>query len=286
MAIQNPSLMDIRQSVGFFDLCVNVPGNETKNVYPLLLRLHEFGFKTVAVNTDIDESVLSTDKKKKKKRNEGEPQQSIIPDAIDIEAIKKDFAGKLKIFNRITFLCSDPAKTHTLNHCTSLKKYDLYAIAPKTQNALQFACTQLNADIITLKSHSVTFKLNKKLYEQAVERGMHFEIQYTDLLDVESRKLSIHYSHLFHTYGKSKNVILSSGSNDVATIRNPYDLINLSYLLGLNGITAKASVLHQCKKLLLKAERRRRGKAAFVIEEETKENNVNEDETLSKRLKL
>lgn len=36
-------------------------------------------------------------------------------------------------------------------------------------------------------------------------------------------------------------------------IRNPYDLINLAYLLGLNEIQAKASILHQCKKLLLRA---------------------------------
>lgn len=49
-------------------------------------------------------------------------------------------------------------------------------------------------------------------------------------------------------------------------IRNPYDLINLAYLLGLNEIQAKASILYQCKKLLLRAERRRRGKAVFIIE--------------------
>lgn len=210
-------------------------------------------------------------RKKKKKSDEGELSQNIVPETVNLETVKRDFHGKLKIFNRISFSCSNPAKTHVLNHCTSLKKYDLYAFVPKTQNALQFACTQLNADIITLKSSSTTFKLNKKLYEQAVERGIHFEIQYTDLLNVESRRLIIHYSHLFHTYGKSKNVILSSGSDNVKTIRNPYDLINLSCLLGLSEIKAKASILYQCKKLLLRAERRRRGKAAFIIEEETKQ---------------
>ncbi|XP_076638704.1 ribonuclease P protein subunit Rpp30 [Colletes latitarsis] len=279
--------MDIRRSTGFYDLCVNVPVNEKQNLYPLLLKLHEYGFKTIAINTNVDESVLGIDKKKKKKNDEGESPQSITPETVDIEDVKRDFHGKLKIFSRISFLCSDPAKTHVLNHCTSLKKYDLYAFVPKTQNALQFACTQLNADIITLKSSPITFKLNKKLYEQAVERGIHFEIQYADLLNVESRRLTIHYAHLFHTYGKSKNVILSSGSNDISTIRNPYDLINLSCLLGLNEIKAKASILYQSKKLLLKAERRRRGKAAFIIEEETETINIIEDnQRFSKRLKL
>ncbi|XP_053985337.1 ribonuclease P protein subunit p30 [Hylaeus volcanicus] len=277
--------MDIRQTTGFYDLCINVSPNEKHNWYPLLLKLHELGFKTVAINTNLDESILGADRKKKK-RHDGEPSQSIIPEVVDIENIKRDFHGKLKVFNRISFLCSDPAKTHALNHCATLKKYDLYAFVPKTQNALQFACTQLNTDIITLKSSSTTFKLNKKLYEQAVERGIHFEIQYTDLLNIESRKLTIHYSHLFHTYGKSKNVILSSGSNDVNSVRNPYDLINLSCLLGLNEIKAKASILSQCKKLLLRAERRRRGKAAFIIEEETKTIDIIEDDgRFTKRLK-
>ncbi|XP_043516421.1 ribonuclease P protein subunit p30 isoform X1 [Frieseomelitta varia] len=278
--------MDIRESTGFYDLCVNVPENKIQNLYPVLSKLCEYGFKTIAINTDIDESVLGTNKKKKKKSGDSEISQGIVFETIDIENIRKEFDGRLKIFNRITFFCSDFAKTHILNHCSSLKKYDLYAFAPRTQNALQCACTHLNADIITLRPNLVSFKLNKKLYDQAIERGIHFEIQYTDLLNVEFRKTTIHYSHLFHTYGKSKNVILSSGSNDIKTIRNPYDLINLACLLGLNEVQAKASILHQCKRLLLRAERRHRGKAAFIIKDCTQNRSViEEDSQCVKRLK-
>ncbi|CAK9822281.1 Ribonuclease P protein subunit p30 [Anthophora retusa] len=279
--------MDIRESVGFYDLCVNIPEHDVQNLHSILVKLHEYGFRTIAINTNIDESVFVTDKKKKKKSDESEISQNIILNTVNIENLRKEFDGKLKIFNRITFLCSDPAKTHALNHCSSLKKYDLYSFAPKTQNALQFACTQLNADIITLRPHTVTFKFNKKLYEQAIERGIHFEIQYVDLLNIESRKQTIHYSHLFHTYGKSKNVILSSGTNDIRTIRNPYDLINLACLFGLNEVKAKASILHQCKRLLLRAERRRRGKAAFIIENQIKRTNITEENSkFSKKLKF
>lgn len=196
--------MDIRESTGFYDLCVNVPGNQTQNLYPILSKLCEYGFKTVAINTNVDESVLGTEKKRKKKGGESETSQGIVLETIDIGSIRKEFDRRLRIFSRITFFCSDFAKTHIVNHCSSLKKFDLYAFAPKTQSALQFACTQLNADIITLRSNSASFKLNKKLYDQAIERGIHFEIQYVDLLNVESRKNTIHYSHLFHTYGKSK----------------------------------------------------------------------------------
>ncbi|XP_050590439.1 ribonuclease P protein subunit p30 [Bombus affinis] len=279
--------MDIRESAGFYDLCVNVPRNQTQNLYPILSKLCEYGFKTVAINTNVDESVLGTEKKRKKKGGDSETSQGIVLETIDIGSIRKEFDGRLKIFSRITFFCSDFAKTHIVNHCSSLKKFDLYAFAPITQSALQFACTQLNADIITLRSNSTSFKLNKKLYDQAIERGIHFEIQYVDLLNVESRKNTIHYSHLFHTYGKSKNVILSSGVSDIKTIRNPYDLINLACLLGLNEVQAKASILHQCKRLLLRAERRRRGKAAFIIEDCTERTSITDgDSKFLKKLKV
>ncbi|XP_012239851.1 ribonuclease P protein subunit p30 [Bombus impatiens] len=279
--------MDIRESTGFYDLCVNVPGNQTQNLYPILSKLCEYGFKTVAINTNVDESVLGTEKKRKKKGGDSETSQGIVLETIDIGSIRKEFDGRLRIFNRITFFCSDFAKTHIVNHCSSLKKFDLYAFAPKTQSALQFACTQLNADIITLRSNATSFKLNKKLYDQAIERGIHFEIQYVDLLNVEFRKSTIHYSHLFHTYGKSKNVILSSGVSDIKTIRNPYDLINLACLLGLNEVQAKASILHQCKRLLLRAERRRRGKAAFIIEDCTERTSIADgDSKFLKKLKV
>lgn len=46
--------------------------------------------------------------------------------------------------------------------------------------------------------------MNRKLYLQAVERDIHFEIQYADVLNPEQRKVAIHHSHLFYVYGKSR----------------------------------------------------------------------------------
>lgn len=46
--------------------------------------------------------------------------------------------------------------------------------------------------------------MNRKLYLQAVERDVHFEIQYTEILNPEQRKAAINNAHLFYVYGKSK----------------------------------------------------------------------------------
>ncbi|XP_047355772.1 ribonuclease P protein subunit p30 [Vespa velutina] len=277
--------MDVKLSDGYFDLCINATKDNMSNLHSILLRLCQMGFRTVAINQTIDDSIFDTDKKKKKKKSENNESSIMVPNPLDIDDLVKEFKDKLRIFNRLTFIYSDPLKTHILNHCNSLKKFHLYSVIPKTKAALQFACSQLNADIITINASCTEFKMNRKLYLQAVERDVHFEIQYTDILNPEQRKVSIHYAHLFYVYGKSKNVIISSGASNVTEIRNPYDIINLGALLGLNEIKSKAAILYQSKHLLLRAERRRYGKV-FAIRIEEKLEEDNHSESNAKKLKL
>lgn len=275
--------MDVKLSDGFFDFCINASKDSISNLRDILLRLYQMGFRTVAINQTIDDSIFDTEKKKKKKLDNSKTSSSVIPDPLDIDELIKEYEGKLRIFSRLTFMYSDPAKTHILNHCNNLKKFHLYSVIPKTQVAFQFACSQLNTDLITLNASCTGFKMNRKLYLQAIERDIHFEIQYADILNPESRKAAIHQAHLFYIYGKSRNVIVSSGASKITEIRNPYDIINLGVLLGLNEVKSKAAILWQCKHLLLKAERRRYGKVfAIRVDDESDDN----EEPYEKKTKL
>ncbi|XP_066601333.1 ribonuclease P protein subunit p30 [Prorops nasuta] len=256
--------MDMKLSDGFFDLCINISNENTDYLYSTLERLYEMGFKTVAINQTFDESIFDTEKKRKK--GEATECQRNLPNPFNIDELLTKFDGKLKILNRLTFVFSDPIRTHSMGHAPALKKYNLYAVAPKSQAAIQFACSQINADIISINPNSTGLKLNRKLYMQAVERGLHFEIQYCNILNPETRKNAIYFSHLFYTYGKSKNIIVSSGASNANTIRSPYDIVNLCQILGLNEVNAKGSILWQCKCLITKAEKRRHGKAIFSVE--------------------
>lgn len=57
---------------------------------------------------------------------------------------------------------------------------------------------------------------------------MHMEICYSAaILDSTKRKNTICAAHLYHSFGKSKNIIVSSGAEDYYEIRGPYDIINL-----------------------------------------------------------
>lgn len=267
--------MSLSDQPGFYDLCINAT-EDLRELKAILSKLCKLGYGTVAINYNFDEALLVSGKKKKKNRND-DSDKTLVPDPVDVETLAEEFKGKLRIISRITFSFSDVGKTHIFNYCPNLKKYYLYAAAPRSQNALLFACSQLNADLITIRPDASGLKLNRKLYKQAIDRGLHFEIQYSDLLVQENRKNAFHHAHLFHTYGKSKNVILSSNAASLAEIRGPYDIINLSALLGLSETQSKAAIFHQARSLLLRAERRRKGKAVFNITsvEEVKEDQVN-----------
>ncbi|XP_014607782.1 PREDICTED: ribonuclease P protein subunit p30 isoform X1 [Polistes canadensis] len=274
--------MSMKYNEGYFDLCINASkdGNAS-DLREILLKSYKLGYRSVAINQIIDESTFET--KKKRKKCDDDSRTFLNP--IDVDDLVKEFEGKLNIFNRITFAFSDEEKTRLLNQWNVLKKFHVYSVIPKTSEALQFACSQLNTDIITLNASSTQFKMTKKLYMQALDRDIHFEIQYTDVINQESRQLAIHQAHLFYVYGKSKNVIISSGANKVTDIRNPYDVINLAALLGLNENMSKAAILYQNKNLLLRAERRRFGKVfAIKIEEEVKESDSTDSNAKKSKL--
>lgn len=66
------------------------------------------------------------------------------------------------------------------------------------------------------------------MYNLLVQKGYYFELLYGPAIeDQTKRKNLIHASHLYHTFGKSKNIIFSSGASNVLHFRNPYDVISL-----------------------------------------------------------
>ncbi|XP_071566537.1 ribonuclease P protein subunit p30 [Temnothorax nylanderi] len=253
---------NFKSNEGFFDLCVNVPDGGADNLNNILLRLYEMGYGTVALNQTVNESAMDNDKKKKQDKLV----TSVVPDPIDVSKLNEKWKGKLCILNRLTFICSSAAKAHTLAQCANLKKYDIYALVPTKQDILEFACSQIKTDLITIKPEISGIRINRKVYRQAIARDLYFEIQYADLLRQETRVATLHHSYQLQTCRISMNVIISSGANNRNLIRSPYDIINLGSVLGLRRDRAKAVILNECQFFLLKAKKRISGKTVFTVE--------------------
>lgn len=66
------------------------------------------------LNQTIEENTVDNDRKKKRKGEENKTVPNMVPDPINVCKLNEKFKGKLCILNRITFICSDPTKTHTL----------------------------------------------------------------------------------------------------------------------------------------------------------------------------
>ncbi|XP_028051026.1 ribonuclease P protein subunit p30 isoform X1 [Monomorium pharaonis] len=265
--------MNFKLNEGFFDLCINVPDGGADSLNNMLLKLYEMGYRTVALNQIVNDSAMDNDKKKKQKLG-----TNVIPDPIDISQLNEKWKGKLCILNRITFICSNVEKAHTLAQHPNLKKYDIYAFVPTKQDLLEKACEQVKADLITIRPEISGIKINRKVYRQAIAKDLYFEIQYTDLLRRDTRIVALHHSYQLQMCRISMNIIISSGANSKNLIRSPYDIINLGSVLGLRRDIAKTAILNECQLLLLKAKKRISGRAVFTIEfEEPKIEEVDEE---------
>lgn len=257
---------------GFCDLSISRSYDFDK-----LNLVDKFGFHTVAINTLIEEA--SEEPKKKKKKGESKEKKDFIPSPLEItEEVTNN--TKLNILQRVTIEFSDSSISHKLNQSENLKKYDIIAVIPKTLQAFQYACGTLDVDIITFESECrIPFKISRKLYRQAVERGIFFELMYSPAIkDSTSRKNIISTAHTYHAVGRSKNIIVSSGAENDTQVRDVHDVINLGFILGLNSSQSLEVIKDNARRLILKAEGRRSGKLYLKVETVVESNNKRTDE--------
>ncbi|KDP44161.1 hypothetical protein JCGZ_05628 [Jatropha curcas] len=92
------------------------------------------------------------------------------------------------------------------------------------------------------------------MVKAAMERGVYFEITYSDLIvSVEIRSQMISNAKLLVDWTRGRNLILSSAAPSVYEIRGPYDVMNLTSLLGLSVERAKAALSKNCRNLIVNA---------------------------------
>uniref|UniRef100_A0A182QJX9 Uncharacterized protein n=1 Tax=Anopheles farauti TaxID=69004 RepID=A0A182QJX9_9DIPT len=124
----------------------------------------------------------------------------------------------------------------------------------------------MTCDIITYNSDTIRMRLSRKFYYLAIERNIAFELKYAPaILNSSERKSTIYRAHRYHSYGKSKNVIISSGASNAFQLRSPYDIANLGLIFGLSEEQSKEAIRGVPNRILLSAEGRRLGKAGVVI---------------------
>lgn len=239
---------------GFCDLCVPY-NSSTKDLKEILKELIELGYKNVAVEQIFDHINHSGDK-----RNDP------IPVPVDLSAINKELKGRLRLLNRLTIIYAEASVTLVTNRSANLRGYNLISVIPTTEDAFQHACQTMHCDVISYNSDTIRGKMSRKYYFLAISRNIMFEIKYAPaIVDSSERKNIINRAHRYHSYGKSKNVIITSEARNRFQVRGPYDIANLGLIFGLSEEQSKNAILAMPRKILIAAEARRHGKAGLVI---------------------
>ncbi|XP_047327996.1 protein GAMETOPHYTE DEFECTIVE 1-like [Impatiens glandulifera] len=163
-------------------------------------------------------------------------------------------------FTRLTVIVESSSQALSLNSGNPiLKSYDIVAVRPMNQSAFEQACQTSEVDMISIHfSDKMPFRLKHPMVKAAIQRGVYFEITYSGLItDAQTRRQLISNAKLLVDWTRGKNLIISSAAPSVSEMRGPYDIANLTSLLGLPMERAKAALSKNCRALLTHAVRRK-----------------------------
>lgn len=97
------------------------------------------------------------------------------------------------------------------------------------------------------------------MVKTAIERGVYFEISYSSLIsDAQMRRQVISTVKLLVDWTRGKNLIITSAASSVNEIRGPYDVANVSSLLGISMEQGKASISKNCRALIANALKKKK----------------------------
>ncbi|KAK4880336.1 hypothetical protein RN001_008482 [Aquatica leii] len=263
---------------GYFDYNISdkcVISGKFENV---VKNLYELGYRTIAINQTIEEANLdeSTESKKKKKIDKVE----LVPAPLEF---KFEECKDLKVLNRLTIAFSNQDIITRIIKSSNYKKYHIIAAQPENQQAFQYVCSTMEVDIFSFDpNRKCNYKMQRKLYYQLVEKDVYFELMYAPAIeDSTKRKNIIATAHAYHSFGKSKNIIISSATTNDFLTRSPYDVINLGLIFGLSEGQAKDALFTNGRKLYIRAIGRRLGKTIMIVENRLgQEQHETEDEEM------
>jgi len=202
----------------------------------------------------------------KKQKKTIEPANQIILTTDELESLGSQH---MKQFSRFTAIVNEEKQIQLLSIDETLDKYDIRAVEPTNQTEFQRICkpSSYDFDIISLDfNEKLPFYINRVDAEQAILRGLMFEIKYSPMIrSRDMRRNIISQAQNLVDICKGKNIIVSSACEKAIELRGPYDVSNLSLLFGLNQGDAKCAVTSNYRDLIMKVRSRKTALSALSI---------------------
>uniref|UniRef100_A0A7S0SUW2 Uncharacterized protein n=1 Tax=Chromulina nebulosa TaxID=96789 RepID=A0A7S0SUW2_9STRA len=236
-----------------YDLNVKHKFTNEKERKNIIKRLIEFGWDYVAWNTTANGKVNINENRPAPKI---ELDQTFINSTLKQRSLLLQSNDKLiafKQYTRITLTIDELSDAQLLTTSNeSIRNFDIVAVCPGNVVVFNYLCKQADIDIISLDfSRYINFLINKKLVDEAINRGIMFEITYSPLLLTPSlRRELIANTAVIIKYLRCKNIIITSGSEKFEHIRGPMDVITLANILNISNETARKCIGENCERVI------------------------------------
>ena len=263
----------------YCDLCLNNKEETTNSNFNELISCAILdNFQIISVNKTCKTSILEDKTNKKINNSIYKINKPILEDLYKKNSIKflnvqkPDLINwdKIKILSRLTLEISEQKDIFQITKSNEiLKKFDLLAIKPKNDKIFEnILMAEINCDIITIDLYEkFSFMSKKKLIQTSVDKGIFFEVEYGKFItDNESRSNFISNFILLNNILKGKNLILSSGAENLFMQRNPEDVITiLETIFDIKKEIAFKMITENPIKAVLKGKQRKLFKTTLDI---------------------
>lgn len=176
------------------------------------------------------------------------------------QSLLNRYASKIKFYSRITILLDDASQNVGISTNPLVQQFDIVALCPCTERALQVACSSLDLDIICLNlaGGRLDYPLRNSIIGEAIQRGIHFEISYSSAIrDSGYRRNLFGNTVSLLRATMTKNIIVSSGATESMDLRGLKDCLHFAFLIGLNGDTPHNALTVNPTKVLERAANRK-----------------------------
>lgn len=210
-----------------------------------LNRCKQLGFHTIALSvyTDITHFV------------EKSKQQLTVPAPPSNDLLV--YSG-LKIYTRLTVKVSETIQLYRLSKCSETSKYNLLSLEPQNNKMLQYITGgSADLDILTFNlSEKLDYNLFKTRFNLLQKRDICFEINYGPAQLGSSMRRNVICNGQNLVEKISKNLIISSGVQDIFRLRGPKDAESMGVLFMIPFKQCHETVYQNARKAIEVAKHR------------------------------
>ncbi|KAK6897427.1 Ribonuclease P/MRP protein subunit RPP1 [Candida tropicalis] len=203
---------------------------------------------------------------------------------IPIDSLIKEFKPKfpkLRLFTRITLIINDCSKIPSIPKLTN--NFDIISIQPNNEKVFQSIVLNLEIDLISINlSNKLNFYLKFKTLHTAIEKGIKFEINYSQLISGNQGFLNnetnsnLIKKNFFNNVlqlirgTRSNGLVISSGAQNPLQLRNLNDILILLSTLGLDKNKSRKFITEMPEKVLINGKLKSKSHRQTIV--------INDDE--------